>query len=600
MTYRHSIIASLTIHCTLMGCGDGEPSRSSPPSFPTGGHGGATQAETSAGGASGGQDGATETTAEGGQTNTSTRMATPLLVSSNLWISRDGNPLAIQGSWTGSTGSNSTLALTVQDGRLCLSGSTATVPLVGATYDYDGYFGAIANLNLCRSASSDAPPDTSYTLSGCPWSSRLASSFAGVRFMIPDDARMPRELRVVFKERNRTTARYVVVQSHGPVTALVADATLPSNPSAPPVDIAALEAIQIYAYPSRDAKYAFDLCLGQFEILTGSGWSAIPDWVFESGPGLQVQYGGVNLAGAEFGDQKLPGVYGTDYVYPSDSDVATFAKAHMNVIRLPFRWERLQRSLGAELDATELSRLQHTVRSAVERNMTVVLDLHNFGRYRSDVVGGAVSMDDFADFWRRLATVYANDDRVIFGLMNEPHDMPSTESWLTSANAAIAAIRSTGARNLILVPGNAWTGAHSWSANYYGSSNATTMLDVADQANHFAFEFHQYLDDDSSGRSATCVSPSIGIERVTQATEWLKAHHFSGFLGEFNGGANETCYLALDSLLTYLGQNADVWLGWSVWAGGPWWGENFLSVQPAADGKDRPQMSVLKRHLPSR
>ncbi len=47
--------------------------------------------------------------------------------------------------------------------------------------------------------------------------------------------------------------------------------------------------------------------------------------------------------------------------------------------------------------------------------------------------------------------------KVIFGLMNEPHDLP-TENWLTAANVAIAAIRATGATNLITVPGNAFTG----------------------------------------------------------------------------------------------------------------------------------------------
>ncbi len=41
--------------------------------------------------------------------------------------------------------------------------------------------------------------------------------------------------------------------------------------------------------------------------------------------------------------------------------------------------------------------------------------------------------------------------------MNEPHDM-NTNDWKTFAQAAINAIRSTGANNLITVPGNAWTG----------------------------------------------------------------------------------------------------------------------------------------------
>ena len=49
---------------------------------------------------------------------------------------------------------------------------------------------------------------------------------------------------------------------------------------------------------------------------------------------------------------------------------------------------------------------------------------------------------------------------------------------------------------------------------------------------------HQYLDSDNSGTSATCVSATIGAERVAAATAWLKQYGFKGFLGEVGGGSN--------------------------------------------------------------
>lgn len=51
-------------------------------------------------------------------------------------------------------------------------------------------------------------------------------------------------------------------------------------------------------------------------------------------------------------------------------------------------------------------------------------------------------------------------------------------------------------------------------------------------------EMHQYPDSDSSGTSTTCVSPTIAVERLRAATEWLKANNLKGFLGEFGGGSN--------------------------------------------------------------
>jgi endoglucanase len=186
---------------------------------------------------------------------------------------------------------------------------------------------------------------------------------------------------------------------------------------------------------------------------------------------------------------------------------------------------------------------------------------------------------------------------VLFGLMNEPHTLP-TEQWLAAANAAIAAIRAAGANNLVLVPGNAWTGAHSWSQNWYGTPNAQVMLGLQDPANRYAYEVHQYLDGDYSGRSDQCQSATIGSQALAAFTQWLRVNGKRGFLGEFAGGNNATCRAAVDDVLDHLEANADVWLGWTWWAAGPWWGDYIFTLEPTSGGTDRPMMSVLQPHLP--
>lgn len=170
-----------------------------------------------------------------------------------------------------------------------------------------------------------------------------------------------------------------------------------------------------------------------------------------------------------------------------------------------------------------------------------------------------------------------------------------TEDWLAAANDAIAAIRAAGAANLILVPGNAWTGAHAWLDNYYGTPNGTVMLGVVDPMNHFAFEVHQYLDSDSSGTSATCVSATIGSQRIAGFTSWLKTNGYRGFLGELGAGNNTTCASAVDDMLDVLDANRDVWMGWAWWAAGPWWGNYMFSIEP--DPGDKPQIAWLTPHM---
>ena len=316
-----------------------------------------------------------------------------------------------------------------------------------------------------------------------------------------------------------------------------------------------------------------------------------------------VDYAGVNLAGAEFGEHLLPGTYGVDYIYPNQDEVNYFKRRGMNTIRLPFRWERLQRSLFAEFDAAELDRLHSFVSETTAKGMYVVLDPHNYARYHGDLIGSAeVPFPAFDDFWARLAHLYRGNRRVIFALVNEPHTM-ATEQWRDAAQSAIDAIRETGATNLILVPGNAYTGAHSWLSDWYGSSNGTVMLSIMDPADNFAFEVHQYLDADSSGTTDGVVSASIGAERLQVFTEWCRTHRKKAFLGEFavpnstiGAGIGDE---AIDQMLGHVRANSDVWLGWTWWAAGPWWGDYLFTLEPTASYTvDRPGMTVLRNHLP--
>lgn len=100
------------------------------------------------------------------------------------------------------------------------------------------------------------------------------------------------------------------------------------------------------------------------------------------------------------------------------------------------------------------------------------------------------------------------------------------------AEAAIKAIRRSGARNKVLVPGTAFSTASTWVS----SGNAAAMASFHDPANNFAFEVHQYLDRNSSGTNGTCVA-GAGSKRLKAFEQWLREQPDApkGFLGEIAG-----------------------------------------------------------------
>lgn len=312
-------------------------------------------------------------------------------------------------------------------------------------------------------------------------------------------------------------------------------------------------------------------------------------------PGALAGLHGVNVAGGEFGTN-LPGAFGTDYTFPTHSEIDYYVAKGMNVFRVGFRWERLQRAAYGALDATYAARIDDVVSYVTARGARVILNPHNFARYYGSTVGSSqVPNGVFADLWKRLSAKYVSNPRVMFNLVNEPNALP-TEQWVGAANAAITSIRSTGSTNVIVVPGNGWTGGWTWYSNGYGTPNAVALLDVHDPADNLVFEAHQYLDSDASGGSADCVSTTAGRERLAPFIKWLRDNHKRGIVGEFAGGNNATCNAAVTDMIHTMNDASDVIVGWLWWAGGPWWGDYQFTLDPKG-GVDRPQMALLAPFL---
>ncbi|PTM97240.1 cellulase (glycosyl hydrolase family 5) [Mycoplana dimorpha] len=301
---------------------------------------------------------------------------------------------------------------------------------------------------------------------------------------------------------------------------------------------------------------------------------------------------GINLAGAEFGTRS--GTHGQDYIFPADETIGYFAAKGFNAVRLPFRWERLQPRLSGAFDPAELNRLVDAVDRLRGAGLAVVLDPHNYAYYDDGRIGSPeVPVEAFADFWRRLAAEFKDDSGIYFGLMNEPHDVAAAD-WLTAVNAAISAIRGAGAGNLVYVPGTAWTGAHSWEADRPGGANGAVMLGVVDPTRNYAYEVHQYLDEDFSGTHASCEGADAAVAALQRFTAWLRQHNERGFLGEFGAPATPVCLAGLTRMVAVIRAAPDVWTGWTYWAAGEWWPETEpLNIQPTASG-DRPQLKALQ------
>ncbi len=166
---------------------------------------------------------------------------------------------------------------------------------------------------------------------------------------------------------------------------------------------------------------------------------------------------GVNISGAEY--SAPGGTLGYDYTYPFHSEIDYYASHGLNVIRMPISLERLQPTPYRPLDSQQTAQMDDVISYAAQRGVTVDIDPHNYGYAYGNMIGGTTdSTNQFADFWSKMASHFDSHPNVMFGLMNEPHDQ-TPQQWAGAAQAAVNAIRATGASQEILTPGTDWTGA---------------------------------------------------------------------------------------------------------------------------------------------
>lgn len=324
-----------------------------------------------------------------------------------------------------------------------------------------------------------------------------------------------------------------------------------------------------------------------------------------------AEFRGVTVGEGAFGHPRT-GVMPYGYRYPANTEFDIVKSEGFNTVRIPVLWERLQPILFQELATSQVTELNRAINYASSIGLNVLLDIHNFGGYMIASNGGfvtykvgteQVSADALCDFWYRLALLYKDNSKVLFGLMNEPAGI-SVYRWGEIQQQVVTHIRTQAqATNTIVLNGNIWSGAHSFTNRQISgdtnSTNAYVIGMTSDPLNNSIIDVHQYLDSDSSGKAFSCISEDIGVQRITAVTNWARQHNKKLWLGEFGAGNNETCYNALDKVMKFISDNNDVWVGWTYWAHIQWWsGSTYeFNIHPGTSNIVKPQMQILQEYL---
>lgn len=157
---------------------------------------------------------------------------------------------------------------------------------------------------------------------------------------------------------------------------------------------------------------------------------------------------GINIMDLGISGTVIPGVYGTNYTKPSLTALQSLKARGLNVVRIPFLWERMQPTLGGALDPAYLSYLIQVLKDANTAGLKVIVDMHNYAGYN---ISGTIhrfnsetgpTTSQYADAWSKIsaaiqaeplaaAAVYSYD------IMNEPANIYDSRSTIPTSGAFV-------------------------------------------------------------------------------------------------------------------------------------------------------------------
>lgn len=199
-------------------------------------------------------------------------------------------------------------------------------------------------------------------------------------------------------------------------------------------------------------------------------------------------------------------------VYIRDEFFKIIKEAGFEAVRIPIRWSaHANNDPPYTIDEKFFQRVDHVVKKALEQGLYVIINVHH---YEEIMQNPLEHRERFIAIWQQISTRYRHyPDKLIFELLNEPHDKLTADLWNQLVRETVAVIRATNPTRKIIV------GPVNWNSAY-----ALQQLQLPEGDENIIVTFHFYTPFEFTHQGAEWVSPSprVGVKWYGTRAEQLE------------------------------------------------------------------------------
>jgi len=234
-------------------------------------------------------------------------------------------------------------------------------------------------------------------------------------------------------------------------------------------------------------------------------------------------------------------------------------------VRIPIRWNaHALADSPFTIDPVFLSRVDQVIRQALENDLALIINIHHYTDIFSEP---EAQRSRFLSIWAQLAEHYKKyPDRVVFEILNEPHDQLTAEIWNDFLAEAIQVIRLTNPYRTLMIGMAEWGGIAGLNKLVIPDEEKNVIV-TTHYYNpfHFTHQGAEWTDGSDAWLGTTWTGTQSEKNAVVSdfgaVVSWAQAHHRPINMGEF-GAYSKADMASRVRWTSYIARQAENF-GWS-------------------------------------